>query len=160
MIVQNSLDLLQLPRPMKWAGEGWLLKRSDFGLWHDSWADGSRSCELTVTGRVIDSMLCLSLRCIGFMTKAWRTFATWYGYSTAGRRRPPYQKAASHCVPKNVFPTQSSNEWHMWHSQKLWQSLTCIRIVCNIVIQMMIYGVHFIACLLILLVRSPLVHLV
>lgn len=29
--------------------------------------------ELTVPGRVIDSMLCLSLWCIGFMTKAWRT---------------------------------------------------------------------------------------
>lgn len=111
-----------------WGGGGSVSKRLHCGLLHDSWADGSRS--VNWQSRDVWLIACCAYHCgvsVLWQKLEGHCYLIWLFHSR--QKETPIAKGASHCELKNAFPTQSSCEWHIWHSQKLWGCLKWIRIV-------------------------------
>lgn len=144
-----------------WLGGGWKRIKA-FRLPSIAWFMGRREPlrELTVPGRVIDSMQRLSLLCIGFMTKAWRTLLLDMVIPQQAEgdvhSKRSFTLWAKECVsyPEFLWVT------HMTFPEALGTPQMDKNSTCGIVIQIMLYTIHFIVCRLNLLVYCPFVHLV
>lgn len=143
-----------------WLGGGWKHIKA-FGLWSVAWFMGRREPlrELTVLGHVIDSMLCLSLWCIGFMTKAWRTLLLDMVIPQQAEgdihSKKSFTLGTKECVSYPEFLWVA----HMTFPEALGMPRMHKNSTFTTVIQIMLHTIQFIVCLLSLLVYSPFVHL-